>query len=156
MTAARTSAKNTDTPSDSLSKDERAAVKERAKELRATKKAASKAEAEAVEAQASLDKIAELPEAERTMAKRIHEIALSSSSELRPKTYYGMPGWAKGDKIIAWFKPASKFKTRYATLGFSDTAALDDGDLWPTEFAVLKLTKATEARIAELIKRAAG
>lgn len=143
-------------PADSLSADERAAVKERAKELRASAKAASKAEADAVDAQGVLDKIAELPEAERGMAQRIHEIALASSTALRPKTYYGMPGWAKGDKIIAWFKPASKFKSRYATIGFSDTAALDDGEMWSTEFAVLELTKVTEARIAELIKRAAG
>jgi uncharacterized protein YdhG (YjbR/CyaY superfamily) len=134
--------------------DERAAMKEHAAEIkRAGGKAADKA---AAEAQACLDKIAEMPEADRVLAERIHAIVTETAPELAVRTYYGMPAYAKDGKVLCWFKAAAKFKTRYATMGFSDLAALDDGNVWPTEFAVTALTKADETRIADLVKKALG
>lgn len=155
MATARNTTK-TAQPADGLSADERAAVKERAKELRASAKAASKAEAVAADAQAMAEKIAELDDAERAIAERLHELVMAAAPQLRPKTYYGMPGWAKGDKVLLYFKPASKFKMRYANLGFLDSAALDDGDFWPTEYALVELTKSVEERIAKLVTQAAS
>ena len=126
---------------------ERAAMKDRIKELKATK-----ADGES----ALLAKIAEMSEPDRSMAKRIHAIVTSSAPQLSPKTWYGMPAYAKDDKVVCFFQSADKFKARYATFGFSDTAKLDEGALWPTSFAVKELTAAAEARISELVKRAVG
>lgn len=133
--------------------DEQAAMKERAREL--------KAEARANKNQAQgesdvLAKIAEMPEPDRAMATRIHEIVTSSAPGLSPKTWYGMPAYARDGKIVCFFQSADKFKARYATLGFNDHANLDDGAMWPTAFALRELTTAGEARIAELVKKAAG
>lgn len=134
--------------------DERAAMKERAAELkRANGKGAAKA---AEEAQVCLDKIAEMPDADRVLAERVHAIVTGTAPELTIKTYYGMPAYARDGKVICWFKSAAKFKTRYATMGFSDAAALDDGNVWPTEYAITELTKADEKRIATLVKKAVG
>lgn len=131
--------------------EERAAMKERAKEQKAEARAnKNKAEGESD----VLAKIAEMPEPERAMAKRLHEIIKASAPVLSPKTWYGMPAYAKDGKIVCFFQSAQKFNTRYATLGFSDTANLDEGDMWPTSFALTELTEACEARISVLVKKA--
>ena len=128
--------------------EEKAAMKERAKELKAE---AEKADGE----NALLAKVAEMPEPDRAMAKRLHAIVKASAPALSPKTWYGMPAYANKDgKIVCFFTPASKFKSRYATLGFNDDANLDEGDMWPTSFAMKKLTAAEEARISALVKKA--
>jgi uncharacterized protein YdhG (YjbR/CyaY superfamily) len=127
--------------------EERAAMKERAQEL--------KAEARREDGErALLAKIAEMPEPDRAMAKRAHEIVKASAPALTPKTWYGMPAYAKGDKVVCFFQSADKFKSRYATFGFNDTANLDDGAMWPTSFALKELNAAEEARIAALVKKA--
>ncbi len=131
--------------------EERAAMKERAKELKAEERAnKNKAEGESD----VLAKIAELPESERAMAMRLHEIIKASAPVLAPKTWYGMPAYARDGKIVCFFQSAQKFSTRYATLGFSDTANLDEGAMWPTSFALMELTDAEEARISALVKKA--
>jgi uncharacterized protein YdhG (YjbR/CyaY superfamily) len=130
--------------------EERAAMKERAREL--------KAEAEKAEGESDvLAKIAEMPESDRIMAERLHTIIKASAPSLSPKTWYGQPAYANKDgKIICFFQSADKFKTRYATLGFQHDAHLDDGGMWPVAFALKKLTAAEEARIVALVKKAAG
>jgi uncharacterized protein YdhG (YjbR/CyaY superfamily) len=131
---------------------ERAAMKERAKELKAEARAKSKVEGES----AVLEAIAAMPEPDRAMAERIHGIIKASAPELSPKTWYGMPAYAKDGKVVCFFQSASKFNSRYATLGFSDAAHLDEGALWPTSFALRELTPAEEKRIAVLVKKAVG
>ena len=123
--------------------EERAAMKERARELKA----------EAGEKEL-LAKIGEMPEPDRTMAKRIHAIIKASAPALSPKTWYGMPAYAKDGKIVCFFTPASKFNSRYATFGFEEAANLDEGGLWPTSFAVKELTATEEAKISRLVKKA--
>jgi uncharacterized protein YdhG (YjbR/CyaY superfamily) len=132
--------------------EERAAMKERAKELKAEARATkSRAEGE----RAVLAKIAELPEGERAMAERIHAIITASAPALWPKTWYGMPAYANKDgKVVCYFQSAHKFDSRYATLGFNDDAHLDDGAMWPTSFALTALTAAEEERIAALVQQA--
>jgi len=131
--------------------EERAAMKERAQELKAEARAnKDKAEGES----AVLAKIAEMPEPDRAMAKRLHAIIKASAPALSPKTWYGMPAYAKGGKVVCFFQSAQKFNTRYATLGFSDAANLDEGALWPTSFALKELTAAEEERIGALVKKA--
>ena len=104
-----------------------------------------------------LAKIAEMPGAERAMAKRLHELVKASAPTLSPKTWYGMPAYANQDgKVVCFFTPASKFKSRYATFGFNDDASLDEGTMWPTSWALTKLTAADEAKIAALVKKAVG
>jgi uncharacterized protein YdhG (YjbR/CyaY superfamily) len=105
---------------------------------------------------AVLAKIAEMPEPDRTMAKRIHQIVKTTAPELTPRTWYGMPAYSKDDKVLCFFQSASKFKTRYATFGFSDKANLDEGNMWPNAFALKGLTTAEEARIAALVEKAVG
>ncbi len=130
--------------------EEKAAMKERARELKA---AASKADEES----ALLAKIAEMPEPDRAMATRLHAIVQASAPALSPKTWYGMPAYANKDgKVVCFFQSASKFNARYATLGFNDTANLDEGTMWPTAFALKELTAADEARISALVKKAAS
>lgn len=134
--------------------EERAAMKEHAAEIkRSGAKGATKA---AEEAQACLDKIAEMPAEDRVLAERVHSLVTATAPDLTVKTYYGMPAYAKDGKVLCWFKSAAKFKTRYATIGFSDVAALDDGHLWPTEYAVTALTADVEERLTALVKQAAG
>ena len=131
--------------------EERAAMKERAKELKAEARAnKDKAEGE----NAVLEKIAEMPEAERAMATRLHAIIKASAPVLAPKTWYGMPAYARDGKIVCFFQSAEKFKSRYATFGFSDEAHLDEGVMWPTSFALKELTAAEEAMISALVKKA--
>jgi uncharacterized protein YdhG (YjbR/CyaY superfamily) len=132
--------------------EERAAMKERAREVKAEarrKKTREDGERDV------LAKIAEMPKADRALAKKIHSIVKASAPALMPKTWYGMPAYANEDgKVVCYFTSADKFKERYATLGFNATANLDDGAMWPTSFALTKLTAAEEARIAELVKKA--
>ena len=130
-----------------FSAEERSAMRERARELKA---AARKTDGEAD----VLAKINELPEPDRSMATRLHVLVKASAPELSPRTWYGMPAYAKDGKVVCFFQSAQKFKTRYATLGFTDKANLDAGDLWPTAFALKELTAASEARIGELVKQA--
>ena len=132
--------------------EERAAMKERARELKAeARRGANKAEGE----RAVLAKIGEMPGPDRAMAKRLHEIIKTSAPALSPKTWYGMPAYAKDDgKIVCFFQSADKFKARYATLGFNDEANLDEGNMWPTYFGLKELTAAEEAKIAALVKKA--
>ncbi|MBC8171852.1 MAG: DUF1801 domain-containing protein [Anaerolineae bacterium] len=142
-----------DTPkSKAFSDEEKNAMKERAKEMKAEARAnKSREEGESD----LLAKIAEMPEPERTMAKRLHEIIKANAPVLSPKTWYGMPAYANKDgKIVCFFQSAQKFNTRYATLGFSDTATLDDGALFPVAYALKELTAAEEAKIGELVKKA--
>jgi uncharacterized protein YdhG (YjbR/CyaY superfamily) len=127
--------------------DERAAMKERAQEL---KREAGRSDGESD----LLAKIAEMPEPDRAMAKRLHAIIKTSAPVLSPKTWYGMPAYAKDGKVVCFFQSAHKFKSRYPTFGFSDQAKLDDGAMWPTSFALKELTPAEEARIAALVKKA--
>jgi uncharacterized protein YdhG (YjbR/CyaY superfamily) len=134
-----------------LTDEERAAMKERTKELKAEARAnKGKADGE----RDVLAKIAEMPEADRAMAERLHAIIKETAPDLSPRTWYGMPAYAKDGKVVCFFQSAQKFKTRYATLGFSDAANLDKGALWPTAFALKELTAAEEAKIAALVKKA--
>jgi uncharacterized protein YdhG (YjbR/CyaY superfamily) len=131
--------------------EERAAMKERASELKAEARAnKSRAEGES----AVLAKIAEMPEPDRALGERLHAIIKASAPTLSPKLWYGMPAYARDGKIVCFFQSAHKFKSRYATLGFSDEAKLDDGALWPVAFALKALTAAEEARISALVRRA--
>lgn len=127
--------------------EERAAMKERAKEL---KSETAKAEGES----AVLAKYDEMPEPERSMGKQLHALITANAPSLTPKLWYGMPAYAKDGKVLCFFQSAQKFNTRYATLGFNDVAKLDDGNLWPVAFALKNLTAADETKIAELVKRA--
>jgi len=147
---AQKSAKSTaakDKTSTGFTDEERAAMKERAKELKAE---ADKADGEST----LLAKIAEMPEPDRAMAKRLHALIKANAPALSPKTWYGMPAYAKDGKVVCFFQSAQKFKSRYATFGFSDEANLDEGAMWPTSFALKELTAAEEARIGALVKKA--
>ena len=130
-----------------FSAEEKAAMRERAKELKA---AATRAE----EAEACLASIAQMREQDRAVAKRVHALITEAAPDIAPKTWYGMPAYAKDGKTICFFRPSEKFNTRYSTLGFNDAANLDEGNFWPTDFAILKLSAADEARIAALVKKA--
>jgi uncharacterized protein YdhG (YjbR/CyaY superfamily) len=141
------SATATDKKFEGFTDEERAAMKARAKELKAS---AKKEDGE----RAVLEKIAELPEADRAMGERLHAIIKASAPALSPRTWYGMPAYAKDGKVVCFFTPTSKFKERYATLGFNDTANLDEGAMWPTAFALTELTPDVEARIGTLVKKA--
>jgi uncharacterized protein YdhG (YjbR/CyaY superfamily) len=127
--------------------EERVAMKERAQELKA---AARKADGES----AVLAKIAEMPKPDRATAKRFHAIVKASAPDLSPRTWYGMPAYAKDGKVVCFFQSADKFKSRYATFGFNDTANLDEGAMWPTSFALKEMTPAVEAKIGKLVKKA--
>ncbi|HEY3077079.1 MAG TPA: hypothetical protein VGJ74_18060 [Burkholderiales bacterium] len=133
--------------------EERAAMKERAQELKAEARGGPRADRADGEG-AVLAKIAEMPEPDRAMAKRLHSIIKISAPALSPKTWYGMPAYAKDGKVVCFFQSAHKFKSRYATFGFSDQANLDEGAMWPTSFALKELTAAEEARIGALVKKA--
>jgi uncharacterized protein YdhG (YjbR/CyaY superfamily) len=134
-----------------FSAQERAAMKERAQEVKAARRSGrGKADGESD----VLAKIAEMPEPDRTLAERIHAIVKAHAPELTPKTWYGMPAYAKDGKVVCFFQAASKFNTRYATFGFNDSANLDDGAMWPTAFALTTLSASDEARIAQLVAKA--
>jgi uncharacterized protein YdhG (YjbR/CyaY superfamily) len=143
MGTQRSVKKTTRKASKEFTVEERAAMRERAEEL---KSAGGESDV--------LAKIAEMPKADRDLAKRIHAIVKAKAPELSPRTWYGMPAYAKDDKVVCFFQSAAKFKSRYATLGFSDRANLDDGSMWPTSFALKKLTAAEEKKISALVKKA--
>jgi len=148
MAEKKAAKKSTKTKAATFSAEERAAMRERAAELKAE---ARKADGEKI----LLAKVKEMPEADRVMAERIHEIVKANAPELSPKTWYGMPAYANKDgKVVIYFQDAAKFDSRYATFGFNDTANLDDGEMWPTSFALRKLTAADEKKIAALVKKA--
>ena len=137
--------------SDGWTDDERAAMKERAREMKAeARRGKEKEDGE----RDVLAKIAEMPKQDRVMAERLHAIVKASAPDLAPKTWYGMPAYAKDGKVVCFFQSAQKFKSRYATLGFSDEANLDKGAMWPTSFALKELTAAEETKIAALVKKA--
>jgi uncharacterized protein YdhG (YjbR/CyaY superfamily) len=133
--------------------EERAAMRERARELKADERRGSRAGKADGESDV-LAKIAEMPESDRVMAERLHAIVKATAPDLSPRTWYGMPAYAKGGKVVCFFQSGAKFKTRYATLGFSQNANLDDGAMWPTSFALTKLTAAEEKKIRALVKQA--
>ena len=133
--------------------EERAAMRDRAAEIKAAKRPkAGKADGEAE----LLAKIAAMNDRDRVMAERFHALLSAMPGDLAPQTYYGMPAYAKDGVVVCWFKPGGKFRMRYSTLGFSDKAQLDDGDMWPSEYALLTWSDAVEARITELVQRAIG
>jgi uncharacterized protein YdhG (YjbR/CyaY superfamily) len=142
-----TETQSTKTAPKGFSAEERAAMRERAKELKAAK-------SRAAEESDLLAKIAEMPKADRDLAERVHAIVTASAPDLAPKTWYGMPAYAKDGKVVCYFKSAAKFKVRYATFGFNDAANLDEGAMWPTTFALRELTTAEEAKIGALVKKA--
>ena len=142
------------TTSEGFTDEERAAMKERARELKTAGRRGSRAARAADDESAVLAKIAEMPEPDRTLAERLHAIVRASAPALAPKTWYGMPAYAKDGKVVCYFTPASRFKERYATFGFNSAANLDDGNMWPTSFALKELTAAEEARIVALVKQA--
>ncbi|MBB6343715.1 uncharacterized protein YdhG (YjbR/CyaY superfamily) [Nonomuraea muscovyensis] len=135
---------------DGFTDEERSAMKERAKELKASARRGAKADAESE----VLAKIAEMEGADRVLAERLHDIVKANAPALSPKLWYGMPAYARNGKVVCFFQSAQKFKSRYATLGFNDLANLDEGTMWPTAFALTELTAADEARIGALIKKA--
>jgi uncharacterized protein YdhG (YjbR/CyaY superfamily) len=132
--------------------EERSAMKDRAQEVKSARGGASTDD----DAQAVLDKIAELSKSDREMAESVHAVVTAAAPELSPRLWYGMPAYAKVGKVVCFFQPAAKFKARYATLGFNDPAALDDGNMWPTAYALTTVNAAEEKKIAALVKRAAG
>jgi uncharacterized protein YdhG (YjbR/CyaY superfamily) len=154
MTDAKKSAKRTtgrDTSSKVWTDEEKAAMQEHAKEMKAAaRRGKDKADGE----RDVLAKIAEMPTSDRAMAERIHAVVKDSAPDLTPKTWYGMPAYAQDGKVVCFFTPADKFKSRYATFGFNDDANLDEGTMWPTSWALTKLTAADEAKIGALVKKA--
>ncbi|MET1042901.1 MAG: hypothetical protein ABWX59_02125 [Microbacteriaceae bacterium] len=144
---------DTQNSDEGFSAEERAAMKERATEVKAGRRG-SRAKVDPEEE--LLAKIAEMSDEDRVMAERIHAIVKASAPNLTSKTWYGMPAYAKNGKVVVFFQAASKFKSRYATLGFNDDANLDDGTMWPTAFALMSLSAEDEAKITELVKRAAS
>ena len=147
MNDVQKSVRRTDTASKGFTAEEKAAMRERAREVKA---ATGKADAE----RDLLAKIAEMPESDRVMGERIHALVKANAPDLSPKLWYGMPAYAKDGKIVCFFQAADKFKSRYATFGFNDDANLDEGHIWPTSWALTKLTAADEARLAALVKKA--
>jgi uncharacterized protein YdhG (YjbR/CyaY superfamily) len=155
MTKAQRSTKNSEnTASEQWTDEERAAMKERAKEVKASARRGTKADKAAQDEAAVLAKIAEMQDSDRAMAERIHAVVGASAPELAPKLWYGMPAYARDGKVVCFFQSAQKFNARYATFGFNDTAHLDEDTMWPTAFALTRLTAADETRIGELVARA--
>jgi uncharacterized protein YdhG (YjbR/CyaY superfamily) len=153
MTTTQKAAKRTsvDDTNKGFTADEKAAMRERAREL----KAASRSQSERADGERDLlAKIADMPEADRVMAERIHAIVTANAPDLAPKTWYGMPAYAKDGKVVCFFKAADKFKSRYATFGFEEDAMIDDGTMWATSWALTKLTAADEATLGALVKKA--
>ena len=145
-----TTKKSTATKFDGFTEEERAAMKEHARDLKASARRGAKADTEGE----VLAKIAEMSESDRVIAERVHAVVRTNAPTLTPKLWYGMPAYARDGKVVCHFQPATKFKTRYATLGFSDQAMIDTGEMWPTSFALTELTPATEAKLGALVKRA--
>ncbi|WP_327384198.1 iron chaperone [Streptomyces sp. NBC_01207] len=162
MKGTQTSTRNTgaatgaaEEQADGFTDEERDAIKQRAQELRAAGRRGPRAAKPDPEVEV-LAKIAEMEDADRVLAERLHAVIRAAAPDLSPKLWYGMPAYAEAGKVLCFFQSAQKFKTRYATLGFSDPARLDEGTMWPTSYALTKLTPADETLIAELIKKAIG
>jgi uncharacterized protein YdhG (YjbR/CyaY superfamily) len=159
MTAMKTSARR-DAPDEApktFTEEERAAIKERARELKSEASRGRRAKKDAEDGEADvLAKIAVMPDSDRVMAERLHELIKATAPELSPRTWYGMPAYTKDGKVVCFFKAADKFKSRYATFGFEEAAHIDDGAMWATSFALTELTAADEATIRALVKKAAG
>lgn len=154
MSGGKSTSKKATQKSAGFTAEEKAAMKERAKELKAEERAKKNRAAGESDL---MEKIAEMPETERSMATRLHALIQASAPDLFPKTWYGMPAYANQDgKVICFFQAASKFNTRYATLGFQHDAKLDDGAMWPTAYALVELNAAAEAKIAALVQKAVG
>lgn len=152
MPQSKTARKPKSTGPAGLSEEEKSAIREHVRELRAEKRGTSKPDGEAE----VIAKIAEMPPADRALAEGIHAIVKAAAPALAPRTWYGMPAYEKQGKVMCFFQPAHKFKARYGVFGFNDSASLDDGDSWPVAFALRKLTPAVEAKISAIVKRAAG
>jgi uncharacterized protein YdhG (YjbR/CyaY superfamily) len=155
MSVAKKTTKSAAKTYDGFTDEERGAMKDRAQELKATSRRRSRA-AEPDEEEALLAKIAEMADTDRAMAERIHAVIRASAPALTPRLWYGMPAYARDGKVLCFFQPAQKFKTRYATFGFNDPANLDEGTMWPVAFALTRVTAADEKRIGALVKRAAS
>ena len=154
MTTAQKTTKRTElSATGGFTAEEKAAMRDRAREAKAEAKRGADREAGLADV---LAKIAEMPESDRVMAEKFHAIVTATAPELAPKTWYGMPAYTRDGKIVCFFQAADKFKARYATWGVNEDAHLDDGNMWPTSWALLKLTPAEEARITALVKKAAG
>jgi uncharacterized protein YdhG (YjbR/CyaY superfamily) len=153
MKAKQKSAKTTSATGKTFTEEERAAIKDRAQEVKAAARRGARADQAEGESDV-LAKIAEFPKPDRALAERLHAIIKASAPALAPRLWYGMPAYAKDGSVVCFFQSAQKFKTRYATLGFSDKANLDEGALWPVAYALTKLTAADEARIGALVKKA--
>ena len=154
MTSTQGTSTSAETGTSGFTPAERAAMKERAEELRSSGRGGRK---KSDDAQAALAKIAEMPDDERALAERIHVIVTTAAPGLSPKTWYGMPAYANADgKVVVYFQGASKFESRYCTLGFNDTARLDDGTVWPTSYAITALTDADVELVEQLVRRAVG
>ena len=152
--ATKASAKKTKPTSDGFNAEERAAMKERAAELRAEGRQGQK---QADGLQAVLDRIAQMAPEDRALAERVHIAVTATAPQLAPKTWYGMPAYANQDgKVVVYFQDAGKFKSRYSTLGFNDDASLDDGDIWPTSYAITRWSPAVEKQVVELVRAAVG
>ncbi|MFC7244150.1 hypothetical protein ACFQO7_16885 [Catellatospora aurea] len=152
MKATKTSDKSTKAAEkyDGFTDEERGAMKDRAAELKSATRRGAKADEEAT----VLAKIAEMPEADRVLAERVHALVKANAPELAPRLWYGMPAYTRDGKVLCFFQNSAKFKSRYATLGFNDVANLDDGTMWPTAYALTELTAAAEARIGALLRKA--
>jgi uncharacterized protein YdhG (YjbR/CyaY superfamily) len=137
-----------------FSAEERAAMHDRAAELKAAKRGGKPGREDGE--RALLEKVEAMAEPDRGMAERLHALITATAPELAPQTFYGMPAWAKDGKVVLWFKPGQKYKMRYSAIGFSDRAQLDDGDIWPSEFAVTRWSDEVAARVTELVRRALG
>ena len=151
MSKAKSTTKQAPKTGKGLSDFEKAAMKDRLRELKAEERMNSD---RAAGEKAILDRIATMPEPDRSLAKRVHKIVTETAPELMPKTWYGMPAYTKNGKVLIFFQDAKKFEARYSTVGFTDTANLDDGDMWATSFALAKLSPAEEAKIVALLKKA--
>jgi uncharacterized protein YdhG (YjbR/CyaY superfamily) len=152
--SAKSAATARDTTLESFTDEERGAMKERARELRTSARRGQRGKADGETE--LLEKIAEMSEPDRVLAERLHAVITTSAPGLSPKTWYGMPAYAKDGKVVCFFQSAAKFKSRYATFGFNDSANLDEGTMWPTAFALTELTPADEARISALVQKAVG
>lgn len=142
--------------SETFTAEEKAAMKEAAAEARKAKARAGKADKAAADAADVAEKIAAMPEPDRTLAQHVHDTVLAAAPQLAPRTWYGMPAYAKDGKVLVFFQDAAKFKARYATLGFQDVALLDDGPIWPTAFALTEWTDEVERTVIDLVRRAVG
>ena len=150
-----TSSAATSKSTSGFTEEERAAMKQRAQELKAEERRGARAKKDSADGESDvLAKIAEMQQSDRALAERLHAVIKASAPALSPKTWYGMPAYARDGKVVCFFQSAQKFKTRYATFGFSDEANLDEGAMWPTSFALKEMTAAAEARISALVKQA--